>query len=118
MPPSPASAVNLTVSLPILDLYTEKALFYRHGSDFSPPFEKIKKSPLRFTWEYKTPVYYGADREGDMEKLPVAVISNGHPGELPDEIGTIVKDYRRAGVFGASTGIFRYKPFVTIYVRE
>jgi len=123
--PSEGSPVNPAVTVPLLDLYTEKKIRYYHDAGFTRPFEKIKESPLRFTWEYKNPPYYkdppvSLSKGGIKEGLhsPVVVISNGPAGALPDYVEEKLKDYTKSRVFDASTGIFTFSPLVSIYLPQ
>jgi hypothetical protein len=113
--PSTNHVVNPAVSVPILDLFTEKDMYYHYDASLSPPFERIKESSLRFTWEYKNPEYYTTDNKGSKENTAVAIISNEPDKVLPDHIEQRVKGYKKTKVFKTSTGVFRYRPIVMIY---
>jgi hypothetical protein len=115
--PTEGTIVNPAVAVPILDFFTDKDISYRYTDDNKPSFEKIKKSPLRFTWTYKNPGYYQIER-GTEEGKAVVIISNGVNPSLPDSIGNTIKDYDNTAVFDSSTGIFRYSPVVSIYQRR
>ncbi len=116
--PSEDTAVNQAVSVPALDLFTDKAVYYHYDAALSPPFEKIEKSPLRFTWEYRNPEYYYESSDSSGKNAAIAVISNGVPLSMPDRIRRKIKGYKKARVFSASTGLFSYRPVVTIYLPE
>lgn len=113
---SERTVVNPVVTVPLLDLFTEKEIVYYHDSGFSIPFEKIEKSPLRFTWEYRNPGYYTPERKNISSGTAVAVISNKGGKALPEGIEEKLKGHRKARVFNTSTGIFRYSPVVTVYL--
>jgi hypothetical protein len=54
-----------------------------------------------------------------MEKDSVIVIiSNGLVKDLPEDIADKVKEYGSLKVFNTSTGIFRYSPVVSVYLRD
>jgi hypothetical protein len=121
--PSTETIVNLAVSVPILDLYTEKNIYYSHDETYSPPFEEIKESPLRFTWEYKNPGYYEYPRlkngnaAGYYEQdHTLVIISNGNIRPLPDHIARRIDGRRESRVFNTSEGIFGFNPVVTVYL--
>ena len=57
--PSKTFLINPAVSVPLLDLYTQKEIFYRYDEVQTP--KKTETSPLRFTWTYKNPEYYRGD---------------------------------------------------------
>ena len=113
---SPRSIVNPSVAVPILDLFTEKEIAYHHDPDFTLPFKKIAKSPLRFTWEYRNPEYYSPDQGADDENSAIVVISNGPAKDMPDDVLKKIKGYKSTRVFNTSTGIFRYSPVVSVYL--
>lgn len=114
---SSKSIVNPAVAVPILDLFTEKEIVYHHDPDLTLPFKKVEKSPLRFTWEYKNPEYYLPNRSVRGENSTIVVISNGPLKDVPDDISEKIKGYESVRVFDTSTGIFRYSPVVSVYLR-
>jgi len=121
--PSTETIVNLAVSVPILDLYTKKDIYYSPDVAYAPPFEEIKESPLRFTWEYKNPEYYehrhlkNRSAAGSYEQNhAIVIISNGNIRALPDHIAGEIDGHRKSRVFDTSEGIFGYDPVVTVYL--
>jgi asparagine N-glycosylation enzyme membrane subunit Stt3 len=114
--PSQRPVANPAVSVPILDLFTNKDIVYYHDADFAVPFEKIKESPLRFTWEYTNPEYYQGDYRIATDDSAVAVIANMNIKEFPDLIRRKIEGYKLAKVFEVSTGRFHYSPAVRIYL--
>ncbi len=114
--PSGKPVVNPAVSVPILDLFTDKDIVYYHNANFTVPFEKIKESPLRFTWEYSNPAYYSGGYSSVTNSSAVVVIANMNIREFPDSIKKKIAGYKLAKVFGVSTGRFHYSPAVRIYL--
>jgi hypothetical protein len=114
--PAENTMVNLAVTVPILDLFTEKEIYYEYDESLLPPLQKIRESSLRFTWTYKNPLYYGSGYKDSKQWGALAVISNGPITALPEGIKQKVKGYRMGEVFRKSSGFFRYTPFVTVYV--
>jgi hypothetical protein len=114
--PSAKSTVNSSVAVPLLDLYTEKDIRYPDADNFSLPYEKIKTSPIRFTWEYKNPGYYTRPQKGPVGYPAIAVISNLEDNVLPESIEEKVKGYRKVRVFEKTDGLFLYSPVVTVYM--
>ncbi len=112
--PSDTSAVNPAVSVPVLDLYTNKHIRYRYDETAVPSYEKIKESPLRFTWEYKNPGYYAPSIKDDKKNQVIVVITNGDD-DVPDNIRKKIRGLDKIQIFNTSTGIFRYDPIVTVY---
>jgi len=112
--PSDESSVNPAVSVPVLDLYTNRKLSYQYDNKTVPPLEEIKESPLRFTWEYENPDYYENSVNDSGKNTAIVVISNGND-ELPDNVKEELKGFDHKTIFNTSTGIFRYDPVVTVY---
>lgn len=113
--PSEKSIVNQAVAVPILDLHTEKEICYHYDTDFTLSYEKIEKSPLRFTWEYENPDYYCSGDVTMNKNMALVVISNRSDKRVPDNIKKKVAGQGKAKVFSTSTGIFRYSPVVTVH---
>jgi hypothetical protein len=113
---SKRSIVNTAIAVPILDLFTKKDICYHYESEivFSP--EVIKKSSLRFTWEYKNPQYYTLCRDDSKEDSAIVVISNSTFKTLPEYIKQKLKGYQEYKTFKTSTGVFRYSPVVIIFL--
>ncbi|MBI5205423.1 MAG: hypothetical protein HZA11_10950, partial [Nitrospirae bacterium] len=112
---SPADPVsNPSVSVPVLDYFTKKNILYNYENISYQPFEKIEKSSLRFTWEYKNPGYYSGDKYS-KENAAVVVISDDTNDALPESIAKELADYRLSGVFNIFEGVFRYRTSVRIY---
>ncbi len=121
--------VNIAVSVPILDLFTDKRIHYvycRGGYlKYMPPPEKIAVSPLRFTWKYKNPDYYsGAPRRdfdlpghssGPSSGAAVTVIAGEPVSTLPEEVARAVKKYKNSKSFCISDDIFDHQTLVTVY---
>lgn len=112
--PTNGSAVNPAVSVPILDLFTGKYIRYHYEPAPSISFDKIKDSPLRFTWRYRNPEYY----KGQDRAEAVVIITDRVDSPLPVHIRQRIGDYEERKVFNAFTGIFRYKTIVTVYQRS
>jgi len=113
-PPSKSFSINPAVSVPILDLFTAKKIYFRY-EEIEPP-EKTKKSPLRFTWTYTNPKYYEDESAGELsESRPLVIITSEHGETLPDAILERIEGYRKTAEFNTTTGIFRFSPDVIIY---
>ena len=104
------SEVNPAVSVPLLDLYTQADITYRYNLKPALGSERLERTPMRFTWDYRNPRYY--------EPLPgrhpasAVVISfwehERNVKRLPDGFELLER-------FETSEGVFRFKPFVSIY---
>jgi len=114
---SPADPVsNPSVSVPILDLFTNKKITYDYSNVSNPLREKIEESALRFTWEYKNPEYY--NNKKSKEDSAVVVISDDANDPLPDDIKQQIAGYRLSKVFDKFEGIFLYRTIVRVYQLE
>ncbi len=114
--PSEDDTINMAVSVPILDYFTDKNLYYHYDAGLPPPFEKISESSLRFTWEYKNPDYYKAHKTGLVDNSAIVVISDRPGRQMPDNIRQRIKGYQESKNFKTSAGLFRYRPVVMIYL--
>ncbi len=116
--PSAASAVNPSIAVPLLDLYTQKHIHYHPDENFSLPADRVETSPLRFTWEYKNPAYYISDKEVTAGNPALAIISNHDMKVLPKGIEERLIGYEKIEEFDTTSGRFRYSPVVSIYLRR
>lgn len=115
---SAGTPVNPAVSVPLLDIFTNKQIVYDYRSELTHRMrEEIADSSLRFTLEYRNPPYYlsGIQPESDAS---VAVISESPHDPLPPEIGEKLTGYRLIRSFGSSERIFRYQTSVRIYEKK
>ncbi len=118
--PQKESGVNPAVSVPILDYFTKKRIHYNPPSIIKGEMggltdEKIQKSPLRFTWEYKNPEYYTANNKVSKWNITVVVISGGPEEILPNYVEQKIKGYRMSKVFKTSDKLFQYRTIVKVY---
>lgn len=116
--PSKTSVVNPAVSVPILDLYTRADLSYVYEEKTARGENEISESPLRFTWEYINPYYYRMREGADKGASFVAIIADGVPGELPEEIKESLSGYDTSVSFNTTDSIYEYQPVITIYYRK
>ena len=107
--------INPAVSVPVLDIFTSRDLLFNYNLSFSPPFQRIKESPLRFTWEFQNPEYYTTDRKLFKKHRALVLLSNGHVSQLPEDIEKKLEGYKKTRTFKSTTSIFRYSPVVMIY---
>jgi hypothetical protein len=113
--PQETSTGNTAMAVPLLDLATSKQLMFVRAGSFRPAARTVDTSPLRFSWDTPLPAFY---REQGPEKcLPVAVISSAPlDGSFRDpRLGK--GPLKQVAVFHGSTGVFRYKTFVTVFRR-
>lgn len=115
--PSNDNIINPAVAVPILDLFTEKKLFYGYNNSFSPSNESIKASPLRFTWEYANPAYY-SDKDSAAADKAIVVISGESGQPLPDYVKRSTNGFHISDRFEISTGFFKYVTIAEIYRQD
>jgi hypothetical protein len=109
--------VNPSVSVPMLDLFTQKEIIYNGESILAPgEREKIENSSLRFTLEYKNPSYYSRMKHIDEDTI-LAVISESANDPLPPDIERLTAVHRPIAVFDKYEGIFSYRTIVRLYQR-
>ena len=115
--PSENYIINSAVSVPILDLFTNKDFCYDYDTGSLPRAETVEESSLRFTWRYKNPGYYSCDRDQTGEKAIVLISSeSGQP--VPDHIKQRIAGFYVSNEFEASNGVFQYVTIVKVYQRR
>lgn len=113
IPPEPV--VNPSVSVPLLDFFTQKKIKYEGAGILAgDQRETIENSSLRFTLEFKNPSYYGGRDYSDNDTV-VAVISESANDPLSSEIERLTAGYRPIAVFDKYEGIFRYRTSIRIF---
>jgi hypothetical protein len=113
--PQKKSVVNPAIAVPLLDIYTNKKILYKPDLDSAPNWDRIEKSSLRFTWEYKNPPYYMNDTK-DLKKDTAVVVISSYPDQLiPRHIEQRIKKYNSSKEFKTSSNLFRYRTIVTVY---
>lgn len=118
------------VTVPLLDLFTGKRIVYGIVSDDVGQRRldsgETSVSPLRFTWEYRTPRYYAQPespfRQKDAEIVThgrqqgaVVIITDRHDAAIPEHLAQIIKEYRSVRVFNKDENEFAFKTFVRVY---
>jgi hypothetical protein len=107
--------VNPAVSVPLLDIFTKKKIYYDNDTNSSVNYKDIEESSLRFTWEYKNPDYYRGGSSLEREDTAIVIISDDNNKGLPEDIQIALKGYRLVKIFDVCEGIFRYRTSVSIY---
>ncbi|VAX15473.1 hypothetical protein MNBD_NITROSPINAE04-1328 [hydrothermal vent metagenome] len=103
---------NTEIAIPILDIYTDKKLIALNRQHAGDKRGAIAKSPLRFTWDIGLPEFYRRDRSS---KINIAAIISSEPiYATPDFLPESVEAGERIKEFTASSGLFKFKTFVTI----
>ncbi len=115
--PQSRSIINPAISVPVLDLFTDKRIIYREIESPPPAPESIATSPLRFTWEYATPRYLKPDPD-HTGAAAVAVISSRPDQSFPGHIGAEIAGFQLSEEFGVSDEIFRFQTLVKVYYTQ
>ncbi|GMQ87496.1 MAG: hypothetical protein BMS9Abin08_0700 [Gammaproteobacteria bacterium] len=117
--PQVRSIVNPAVSVPVLDLFTQKTLVYRYDEDTIQRPRSVEKSSLRFTWEYKNPEYFLTDAGTSKKRIPVAIIFSDtkqfNPQIVPDRIVERIADYRITKELVILDRVFKYQTIIRVY---
>ena len=113
--PQVRSSVNPAVSVPILDLFTNKQLIYKHDARVNPPPKAnvLATSPVQFSWEYTSAPYYAATSTAPSQII--AVIASSANQALPVSIAERLKGYQLVIAFTQNESIFKYTTIVNIY---
>jgi hypothetical protein len=110
-PPPQGGAYNPAVAVPIFDLFTHKKIIYTQEK-LSPP-ERAKRSPLRFTWEYRAPRYYEA--RSTKESIVVVISQDFEP--LPASLEQVLGGYiLHKEFYKKSRRPYLYRTMVRIYL--
>jgi len=117
--PQTRSIVNPAVSVPVLDLFTQKTLVYRYDKDLIARPRSIEKSSLRFTWEYNNPEYYFADTGASKRRTPLVIIFSDtkqiSDQIIPVRIAERIAGYRLAKELTISDRVFKYQTIIRVY---
>lgn len=108
------AVVNPDLGVPVLDIYTDKKLYYTSNKISSQVMEKAKTSPLRFTWEYPLPKYYSRGEESNIVDSLV-IISDAPDRNMPQSVKNKISLYPIRKIFQQSSNIFQHQTFVTVY---
>jgi hypothetical protein len=103
-----------SVSVPLLDLYTQKKISYHYEKADYPLPEDFETSRLRFTWTYKNPEYYRGDERKEGSRA-VVVITDSTERELPVHLRKEVEGLSRQRVFGVRDNAYQHQTLVTVY---
>ena len=108
------AVVNPDLGVPVLDIYTDKKLFYNKTQIEPQTIERVQTSPLRFTWEYPLPQYYSPGKE---EKTfdGLVIISDDPSRPMPETVENKISQYPVRKTFQQSSYIFKHQTFITVY---
>lgn len=107
-----AAAINPSVSVPLLDLFTGATVVHRAGPAGRPP--GIERSALRFTWEGLAPeVVMTSDPPPDDAPFVVILARADQP--LPEPVAARIAGWRLTRAFEFSDPWFEYQTVVHVY---
>jgi hypothetical protein len=109
--------VNPAVSVPLLDLFTDKRIRYRERGNVTPRRDEIGRSSLRFTWEFRNPAYYAVSN-APAQDIPVVVLSNVSQGSLPQDVAARLDGYQLTRSYQMTEDLFRYNVGVRVYLKS
>ena len=109
--------VNPAVSVPLLDLFTDKRIRYRERGNVTPRRDEIGRSSLRFTWEFRNPAYYAVSN-APAQDIPVVVLSNVSQGSLPQDVADRLDGYQLTRSYQMTEDLFRYNVGVRVYLKS
>jgi hypothetical protein len=113
--PQERSVINPAVSIPILDLFTDKGIIYDMEPHSDHDLRRVRRSSLRFTWEYRNPRYYRAYDEDAGQVGAIVIISASPEQSMPDSVARRTEQYRNCKIFKTFTGYFRYRTILTVF---
>jgi hypothetical protein len=114
--PVPARAeVHPSVAVPLLDLYTRKRIVHLPGPIADDARASAERSPLRFTWEVRSPGLHAPDADGGPTAL--VLVADDLRAPLPAEVEGRLAGHRLERTFTADDGIFRFRTLVGVYRR-
>lgn len=106
--PQPGSAVNPAIGAPMLDIYSKKRIVYDYHYVRPINDAELMVSPVRFTWEYKNPLYYGME-----SKMPSVIVEITPDMDMDD-----IDGYRLIRKYNVYEGLYKYKTFINIYTAK
>jgi 4-amino-4-deoxy-L-arabinose transferase-like glycosyltransferase len=107
--------LNPAISVPLLDIYTQKKVYYTGRLLSSEERERAKSSPLRFTWEYPMPKYYSLESGQGVQPDGLAIIADRPDFSANQDLQKKIAEFSQSKNFHRTTGVFQHQTYVTIY---
>ena len=107
--------LNPAISVPILDIYTEKKLAFRGRVASAQELEEAGKSPLRFTWDYPMPAYYLFEDGQGMQPDGLVIVADGPDFFLDPDLQKKIAGFSQSKTFQQTSDVFQHQTYVTIY---
>jgi hypothetical protein len=108
------AVVNPDLGIPVLDIYTDKKLYYEKKVTSPQALERVQASPLRFTWEFPMPAYYFLSK-GALPVDGLVIISDDPDRAMPESVESEISRYPVRKIFQQSSNIFQHQTFITMY---
>jgi len=112
--PEKEYSINPAVFVPLLDLYADKKIVYNYEAGASTPDEDYRQSALRFSWEYKNPVFYSQEGTHALGRKAVVLISSSTDPALPGSLQDKISEYHQTKTFATAFPFFSYQSIVRV----
>ena len=112
--PQGKSLGNTSVAVPILDLFTGKIIYQEQEWNSATGLQRAQNVSLRFTWELGQPDYYRFNKYPGL-KLPLVIIAGEPVNAMPPELKKKYPTATLGRQFTKSSGVFRYRTFVSVF---
>lgn len=115
-----SSSVNPAVAALLLDLFTDQRLVYHVDGGAAPTTQAIAELPWRWTWEVLSPAYlsrYLPPADSARAAPAIVVIQSEADQPIPDYLAKRIDGYRMQREFADTSGVFRFRTIVKIYLR-
>lgn len=109
------SSINPSVTVPILDLFTDQELVYQEVGNSSNIPVDVDRHPLRWTWELSSPQYLREKPKGGNERRHAIVIQSSADQPLHEEIAKKISHYSLLKEFNVSDRAFKFQTIVRIF---
>lgn len=109
------SLINPAVTVPLLDMFTDKPIVAGQDSFAGIRLANIDTSSLRFTWDGIDPGVFTVGAKYRPAEAAVVIISSNRRQALPDPIAKRTAGYRLSKEFTVSDRVFNYQTIIRVY---
>lgn len=113
-----SSTVKPSVTVPLLDLFTEQELVYHPSRSALNTPVNIDRLPLRWTWDVDSTSYLSDKQIGESDDKTVVIIQSRADQQLPECINSIIKNHYLRKEFKAVDRAFKFQTTVKIFQRN
>ncbi len=100
----------------MLDLFTDQQLVYHVGEGTAHATQAIAELPWRWTWEVVSPEYL-SPADTSSAAPAIVVIQSEADQPIPAYLAKRIDDYHLQKEFADTSGVFRFRTIVRIYLR-